>query len=196
MSQVSSRIENIDDKIWITSRVRMGSERRMLRYNNWSLFLLAYYSVIVVIVSVFPAYFAAHFIHFDGISVTASVTVLVASLVVGGFRFERTASLFRDCYLSLQRLGDGAIDTETKRQRYSDILLMCPNHSDGDYYDFLVSHTYFDGKRVWSAGEDIKYTTHMVMSYYFRRAAFCASMFCLIAVPLIFILAPLVSKAI
>ncbi|MER9732727.1 SLATT domain-containing protein [Mesorhizobium sp. M0217] len=165
----------------------------MLRNNNWSLFLLAYYSVFTVVLAVFPKYFEAYFVYFDGISVAASVAVLVASLVVGGFRFERTASLFRDCYLALQKLTDSDVDTNAKRQRYSDILQMCPNHSNGDYYDFMVSHTYLNGKRVWSAGEEVKFTPNMVRSYYFRQMVFCVLMLCLVAVPLAFVLAPLIA---
>ncbi|WP_363230777.1 hypothetical protein [Mesorhizobium sp.] len=45
MSEGIPASSHIQDKIWITSRIRMIAEKRLLKYNNWSLFVLAYYSV-------------------------------------------------------------------------------------------------------------------------------------------------------
>lgn len=184
----------VQDKIWITSRVRMIAEKRLLQYNNWSLFLLAYYSVFTVVLSVFPNYFRSFYTYFDGIAVAASVAVLVASLVVGGFRFERTASLYRDCYLSLQRLYEDEGDISAKQKTYADILVVCPNHSDGDYYDFLVTHIVLDGKKVSSAGEQVKCTRYMIFSFFWRRIVFWTLIALLLLIPLAFAVGPLAAK--
>lgn len=194
MSQENTATASIQDKIWITSRIRMMAERRLLRYNNWSLFLLAYYSVFTVVISVFPEYFRSSYTYFDGITIAASVAVLVASLVVGGFRFERTASLYRDCYLSLQRLYEDEGDGRSKQKLYGDILLVCPNHSNGDYRDFLVTHTFLDGKKVFSAGEHVKCTSYMIFSFIYRRIVFWTLMALLVIFPLAFAIGPLVAK--
>lgn len=172
----------------------MMAEKRLLRYNNWSLFLLAYYSVFTVVLSVFPYYFKLFYSYFDGISVAASVAVLVASLVVGGFRFERTASLYRDCYLSLQRLYDDEGDSKSKQKPYADILVVCPNHSDGDYYDFLVTHIVIDGKKVSSDGKEIKCTKYMMFLFIWRRTIFYLLIFLLVIMPFAFAVGPLRAK--
>lgn len=188
-------IDHVRDKIWITSRIRMMSEKRLLRYNHWSLFLLAYYSVFTVVLSVFPDYFKSFYIYFDGIAVAASVAVLVASLVVGGFRFERTASLYRDCYLSLQRLYEDEGDGKSKQKPYADILVVCPNHSDGDYYDFLVTHIVLDGKKVSIAGEQVTCTKYMQFSFVWRRIVFWTLISLLVLIPLAFAVGPLAARS-
>lgn len=194
MSDPNSGQNNVQDKIWITSRIRMMAERRLLRYNNWSLFLLAYYSVFTVILSVFPEYFKNYYKYFDGITVTASVAVLVASLVVSGFRFERTASLYRDCYLSLQRLYEDDGDARSKQKPYADILVVCPNHSNGDYYDFLFTRIILEGKEVTSNGERLECTPYVRFSYVSRRFFFWIMIGMLVLAPLFFAAGPFAAK--
>ncbi|MER9797429.1 SLATT domain-containing protein [Mesorhizobium sp. M0142] len=89
---------NVDDRIWITSRTRMISERKALRRQNYSYLLLTYYSLFVVVISAFSEYYRNYYKLFDSINISASVVVLAASLVVAGFRFEAAAMVFRDCY--------------------------------------------------------------------------------------------------
>jgi len=172
----------------------MMAEKRLLRYNNWSLFLLAYYSVFTVILSIFNEYFKSFYIYFDGITVAASVAVLVASLVVGGFRFERTASLYRDCYLSLQRLYEDEGDGRSKQKLYADILVVCPNHSNGDYHDFLFTQIVLEGKEVTSNGKQLDCTRYMKFSYFSRRAFFWTLIGILVLIPLAFAASPLAAK--
>jgi hypothetical protein len=172
----------------------MMAEKRVLRYNNWSLFLLTYYSLFTVVISVFDDYFMPIYTYFDGLAVSAAVAVLAASLIVGGFRFERTASLYRDCYLSLQRLYDDPGDGNSKQKPYADILMVCPNHSDGDYYDFLVTHLVLDGKKVSSAGEPVNCTKYMIASFFWRRCVFWTFIILLVLAPLAFFIGPLAVK--
>ena len=194
MSELDSEASYVQDKIWITSRVRMMAERRLLRYNNWSLFLLAYYSMFTVILSVFPEYFKSFYTFFDGITVAATVAVLVASLVVGGFRFEKTASLYRDCYLSLQRLYDDEGDGRSKQKGYADTLVVCPNHSNGDYHDFLFDHIVLEGKEVTSNGKQLSCTWYMKFAYFSRRVVFWTLIGMLILTPLAFAAWPFLAK--
>ncbi|KFB09471.1 SLATT domain-containing protein [Nitratireductor basaltis] len=194
MSELDSQKNQVQDKIWITSRVRMTAERRLLQYNNWSLFLLAYYSLFTVVLSVFSEYFKSFYPYFDGITIVATVAVLVASLVVGGFRFERTASLYRDCYLSLQRLYEDEGDGRAKQKDYADILVVCPNHSNGDYHDFLFNHIVLEGKEVTSNGKQLHCTKYMKLSYVWRRVVFCALIGTLVMIPLAFAAGPFVAK--
>lgn len=194
MSELDSEANYVQDKIWITSRVRMMAERRVLRYNNWSLFLLAYYSLFTVLLSVFSDYFRSFYAYFDGITVAATVAVLVASLVVGGFRFERTASLYRDCYLSLQRLYEDEGDGRFKQKFYADILVVCPNHSNGDYHDFLFTCLVLEGKDVTSNGKQLHCTRYMKFDYVWRRVVFWGLIGMLVLIPLMFAAGPLVAK--
>jgi len=190
-----SEANYVQDKIWITSRVRMMAEKRLLVYNSWSLFLLAYYSVFTVILSVFPEYFKSFYAYFDGITVAATVAVLVASLVVGGFRFERTASLYRDCYLSLQRLYEDEGDGRSKQKAYADILVVCPNHSNGDYHDFLFTHILIERKEVTSNGKQLNCTWYMMFAYVLRRVVFWTLIGMLVLIPLAFAAGPFAAKS-
>lgn len=181
----------VDDRIWITSRVRMVSEKRAKRNNLLSLVLLTYYSLFAVMMSVFSGYYQGHYGNFESISVAASVAVLVASLVVSGFGFERTAWLHRDCYLSLQKLHGKEISEEEKNLQYNDILALYPNHSDSDYYDFLVQHTFLDDKKVWNNSAVISYTKFMLFSYAGRRTLLAAFVLLAVGVPALFFAIPL-----
>ncbi|TIL56285.1 MAG: SLATT domain-containing protein [Mesorhizobium sp.] len=182
---------NVDDRIWITSRIRMISERKALRKQNYSYLLLTYYSLFVVIISVFSQYYKSYYGLFDSINISASVLVLAASLVVSGFRFEATASIFRDCYLGLQKLHGDDLSFEEKQKRYMDILSKYPNHSDNDYYDMLINHTLLEGKKLKNGETELSYTKFMAFSYLYRSLFFYLIVIVLFVLPVAFLCAPL-----
>ncbi|RCS23511.1 SLATT domain-containing protein [Phyllobacterium salinisoli] len=188
----SNSVEStINDKIWITSRVRMISERKALNNNFWSLVILTYYSLITVVISVFSDFYQSYYSHFNDMVIAASIIVLVASLVVGGFRFEKTAALFRECYLSLEKLQSSDLPDKDKAEKYGDILSLYPNHSDDDYYDFVVYHTCFERKDIWNGSGKISCTWYMTLSFLKRRLFRTSFIAIAIIAPIIFIAAPM-----
>ncbi|MER9578890.1 SLATT domain-containing protein [Mesorhizobium sp. M0189] len=187
---------NVDDRIWITSRTRMISERKALRRQNYSYLLLTYYSLFVVVISAFSEYYRNYYKLFDSINISASVVVLAASLVVAGFRFEAAAMVFRDCYLSLQKLHGENLPPEDKQMRYMDILSKFPNHSDRDYYDLLVNHTLLEGKKLRNGSVELSFTKFMVISFLCRSAFFYSVVILLFLLPVVFLFAPLLGLGI
>eukprot|EP01012_Entosiphon_sulcatum_P065338 TRINITY_DN9425_c0_g2_i1.p1 TRINITY_DN9425_c0_g2~~TRINITY_DN9425_c0_g2_i1.p1 ORF type:complete len:192 (-),score=15.22 TRINITY_DN9425_c0_g2_i1:220-795(-) len=186
--------DKIDDKIWITARVRMLSERKLINFQNISYIVFTYYAVFLVIISVFSNYYKVFYESFDQFNISASIIVLVASLVAGGFRFEARANFFRECYLKLQRLVDEDLEDKPKSDKYNDILWDYPNHTARDYCDFVVNHTLIEGKELRSGGVDLLPTKFMILSYFLRKIVFYIFVLFLILSPLFFVLYPLVAR--
>ncbi|TCA03821.1 SLATT domain-containing protein [Rhizobium leguminosarum bv. viciae] len=188
-----TKLSNVDDRIWITSRVRMIAERKAIRNQNVSYISVTYYSLFTVILSVFSKFYVLTYPLLEEINLSASVVVLVASLVAGGFRFETRANIFRECYLKLQKLQSKNITEEERLAEYLDILEIYPNHSDRDYYDLIVNHTYWEGKKLNMGETSLIPTSYMWLSYIVRHTFYYLSVTFLFVVPLIFLAWPILS---
>jgi hypothetical protein len=66
-------------------------------------------------------------------------------------------------------------------------LLVCPNHSDVDYHDFLVDMIFWSGASVTSSGSSLRCTFPMIFSYFFRRVVFYVVMSMLVVGPIFFV---------
>lgn len=169
----------------------MVAEKRALRNNFLSLIILTYYSICVLILSFFSEYFSNYYSQFVGLSTTASVVVLVSSLVVSGFGFERTAWLHRECYLSLQKIYDSKLSEEHKNQRYHRTLTLYPNHSSSDYHDFLVQYIFFDRKHIFNNGIEVTYTTVILIWFFARKSTYILFIIIAFGGPVVFFFAPI-----
>lgn len=185
-----SKLSNVDDRIWITSRVRMIAERKAIRNQNFSYIAVTYYSLFTVILSVFSKFYVQTYSMLEEINLSASVVVLVASLVAGGFRFETRANIYRECYLKLQRLESRGLGDEEKLAEYLDILDIYPNHSEKDYYDLIINHTHWEGKNLNIGDKSLSPTRFMWISYLFRHFFYYACVFFLFVAPLLFLAWP------
>lgn len=171
----------------------MIAERKAIRNQNFSYISVTYYSLFTVILSVFSKFYVQSYPMLEEINLSASVVVLVASLVAGGFRFETRANIYRECYLKLQRLQSKALSDEARLIEYLDILDIYPNHSEKDYYDLIVNHTYWEGKKLKIGDEALVPTYFMWISYIFRHIFYYACVLFLFVAPLIFLASPLIS---
>jgi hypothetical protein len=169
----------------------MISERKALRNQNVSYLLVTYYSLFTVILSVFADFYSQFYRLLDQIGLSASVVVLVASLVAGGFRFEARAYMFRECYLKLQKLEGKNIGDEEKLIEYLEIIDIYPNHAEKDYYDLIVSHTYWEGKNLTIGEKAIRPTVYIWASYVVRNFFYYVSVFLAFVVPVVFLVRPL-----
>jgi uncharacterized membrane protein YjgN (DUF898 family) len=171
----------------------MIAERKAIRNQNFSYISVTYYSLFTVILSIFSKYYQATYPLLEQINLAASVVVLVASLVAGGFRFEASATVYRECYLKLQKLNDQTLPPGDKEDRYNEILWDHPNHSDKDYYDLIINHTYWEGKKLTNGEHKLVPTGYMWFSYIFRRISYYGVLTVLFVGPLVFLAVPLVA---
>jgi hypothetical protein len=145
------------DKIWWTRKARIQTEKRLLANAFQSQVLLLWYSFSAVSVSIY-------YLELDpnkdssalaGISwVVFSVLVLCISGFINGLSFKERSSLIKECYETLNGLYHRAKadnpDIESLANEYEQILGVCENHNDDDYYRALcetyLTHTNPKGK--------------------------------------------------
>ncbi|MBB3412065.1 hypothetical protein FHT87_006035 [Rhizobium sp. BK316] len=168
----------------------MISERKALRNQNVSFLAVTYYSLFSVILSIFADFYSEPYPVLDKINLSASVVVLVASLVAAGFRLEARASAFRECYLKLQSLYDEELPESDKKKKYREIMMDFPNHSPRDYTDLLVNHIMLEGKTLSSGTKTLVYTTAMAISFFARATLYWMLLALLFLGPVIFLLWP------
>lgn len=185
-------MDNLNDKIWITAKTRMISEKRSLRYNFALNFSVSYYSVFLIVFSIFSEFYKLHFYYYDQFGISASVVILAASLISGGFHFESRAASYRSCYLELQKLYDDPVGEGEKRKRYGEILDKYENHSMSDYYGFVIRSIIFEGKEIESGGKPILATKWIFFVYFSRLSMLFVLVLILLIVPFAVLLYPFV----
>ena len=168
----------------------MIAERKAIRNQNFSYISVTYYSLFTVILSIFSKYYQSTYPLLDQINLAASVVVLVSSLVAGGFRFEASATVYRECYLKLQKLHDQDLPPKDKEEKYNEILWDYPNHTNRDYYDLIINHTYWEGKELTNGKTDLVPTKYMWFSYLFRRIFYYGMLTLLFVGPLVYLAGP------
>ena len=171
----------------------MLAERKALRNQNVSFLAVTYYSLFSVLMSVFQDFYIKIYPALNNINLSASVVVLVASLVSAGFRLEAKASAFRECYLKLQSLHDDEMPEKEKRKKYREIMMDFPNHTPRDYSDLLVNHIMIEGKTLKNGEKEIRYTNYMLISFLFRFTFYWILIGFLFIAPLVFLIRPLLA---
>lgn len=191
-STAISPIEAINNTIWVTSRVRMISERKAIKIQNLSYFVITYYSLFIILISIFQKYYENPYPALSQINLSASVVILVASLVASGFRLESRAASFRECYLKLQQLHDRDMELQTKKDAYRDLLFDFPNHTPADYADMLIEQTLFGQKELTSGTQKISWNGYVLAFYLMRRTFYYSSVFTIVVAPIFFLTWPFV----
>lgn len=132
------------DKVWWTRKARIHTEKRLLANAFQSQVLLLWYSFAGVAVSIYYLKFAQGNSNTDlaGISwVVYSVLVLCISGFINGLSFKERAGLVKECYETLNGLYHRAIEENADiialSKEYNQILGVCENHIDNDYYRAL-----------------------------------------------------------
>lgn len=189
-------MQDIKDRIWITSRVRMISEKKCKNNQNISYLSITYYSIFIILITVFSDHYIGTYSALDQINLSATVVVLVASLVAAGFRFESAAAVFRDCYLKLQALHDDhQISEEDRNKEYRRLMLEYPNHSSSDYYDFLVTHNLLEWKTLKQSGQPVLCSPYMVATFVLRKLFFYSFVATLLLAPIAFLAWPFIQAS-
>ena len=130
------------DNVWTTYKCRMNAERRYQSYNLLSHLLTSYYSLLLIVFSIFSSQFPFSAQASQAIGVALSVAAFSLSLILYGFHFSETAIQHRECYLKLQALLWSA-DAENIGKNYAEILQAYPNHSPRDYVALIFEGSMF-----------------------------------------------------
>jgi hypothetical protein len=130
----------MDNKIWITRRARIQTEKRLLSNAFHSQLLLLWYSFSGVAVAIYYLSTSPDQPQ-NVIWVVFSVLVLVMSGYIQGFSYKKRADAVKLCYENLDKLYIKAKNPQTSREslydEYKMILDSCENHTTGDFYEAI-----------------------------------------------------------
>ncbi len=131
---------NLSDKIWITRKTRIITEKRLRRNAILSEFSIIFFSLFIVFFSIW------NFLHpsqnINLLLIYGAITLLAVSIFLSSQRFNERALAIRNCYIRLNELyfkvknAEEVENSESIQQfvtSYNDILLNIENHSEYDY---------------------------------------------------------------
>ena len=130
----------LHDKIWITRRARIQTEKRLLSNAFHSQLLLLWYSFFAVAVAI---YFLTNSSNQSQnvIWVVFSILVLLMAGYIQGFSYKKRAAEVKLCYENLDKLYMKAENQQTAEKslydEYKAILDSCENHTVSDFYEAI-----------------------------------------------------------
>jgi len=147
---------NLDDKIWKTSKSRMNMADRLKSYDMWSQFLIIYYSLCLIAVTILDM----NNNQFDASVPTLilSIIVLVISVFIYAMDYGKRALETQKSYIEMQRKLskiDKLKDTKKLEEEYYNILDCSENHNHCDYIKVLYSvreqkeNEQYNGRFTW-----------------------------------------------
>lgn len=149
-----------DNRVWVTKKTRMESEARMNNNNIFSLFVVNFYTLIVLSLSILGLVITNQ-VMVDKISVLtliSSVALFGISLFVSLYGYKEKAIAYKQCYLDLTKIESQCQDliledldypsrlikfNEIKKE-YSHILDKTDNHSSVDRLVYLKNNKKLD----------------------------------------------------
>ncbi len=143
------------DNVWWTRKSRIQAEKRLLSNAFQSQLLLLWYSFFGVAVSIYYLKFTPLNGQNDlaGISwIVYSVLVLSISGFIAGLSFKERASLIKESYETLNtfyhKAKEDNADIEKISTEYEQIMGLCENHTDYDYYSALCLEHVTSNKKI------------------------------------------------
>lgn len=157
-----------DHRVWVTKKTRMESEARMNNNNIFSLFVVNFYTLIVLSLSILGLVITDQGIidRISVLTVISSVALFGISLFVSLYGYKEKAISFKQCYLDLTRIESQCQDlilqdsdyenrlnkfNEIKKE-YNHILEKTDNHSFADRLVYLKNN-----KKLTSLDDQIAY---------------------------------------
>lgn len=146
LGTLSMTMNELSNKIWITRKSRIYTEKRLLHNEKISYILMIWYSLFLVFLSIWNLNKNNYSINIFLLS--ASIAVLVSSVFLYSQRFSERAMQIRQCYIKLDELASRAMRAEENKDiallenihnEYSAVLLNVENHIDYDYLCFRFS---------------------------------------------------------
>ena len=147
------------DNIWWTRKARIQAEKRLLHNSFQSQLLLLWYSFCGVAVAIYhlKASDSSAIAELGGVAwVVYSVLALCMSGFINGLSFKERAGLIKECYETLNTLYLKAKEVECEVpnrsfskvdiiNEFNQILGVCENHKDVDYYKALLIESALGG---------------------------------------------------
>lgn len=144
-------MRSLEDKIFWTKKARIQTENRLLANDKFAQFIIFWYSLFSVGVSVYQLKFGSTNPNYDVMMVCFTILILCASLFIGNQNFQGRAMLIKQCHEQLSTLQTKATLEESDLKyteifnQYEQILGVCENHSSMDFKCALVGE-YFNTK--------------------------------------------------
>lgn len=172
-----------DHKVWVTKKTRMESEARMNDNNIFSLFVVNFYTLIVLSLSILGLVISDKEM-IDNISVLtviSSVALFGISLFISLYGYKEKAIAYKQCYLDLTKIESQCQDllledldyknrlikfNEIKRE-YSHILEKTDNHSLVDRLVYLKNN-----KKLNSLDDQMSYYKYKIINRVIRISLF------------------------
>ena len=175
----------LSDRIWLTKKCRMEAESRFNRYDYFSKFLITYYSAFILILSLYDI--IDNNVEYNISIVSASMLILIISLIITSMRFKERSLSYKQCYIKLDELQQEITKNEQDEKlvsevfkKYNDVLNLTENHSEYDYFKVK----YFDKSK-----EDYLSLSHKELFRMLLRWVFMyLSAITIISLPLMIIL--------
>lgn len=151
-------MNKLSDRMWITRKARINMEKRLLLDLRIYTYLIPWYSVVLIAVSVLPS--TVNDTLKNSISVLGSIIILVASLLLSQRDYRQECRLIKEQYIKIANLINDAVTAETNNEstdaienEYSLLLQSTENHSEYDYKKVVI-----ECKLRKIANPDEKYT--------------------------------------
>lgn len=139
----------LSDKIWITRKTRIYSERRLQNKAILSQMVIVFHSFLLLAFSIWNLNSPSNNVNF--FAVLASLVILITSVFLYSQRFIERALSMRNCHLYLDKLyhrakriesSNNAANLEDIESQYAACLQNVENHSEYDYLCFRHSLRY------------------------------------------------------
>jgi hypothetical protein len=130
------------DRIWVTRKCRILMESRLKRYALISEFLIPYYSLVIIALTIVPLMVTLNSDQkfFNLASLVGSLFILIISVLLSSQKYELRAHLIKEQYIELNKLYD-IIDTENEHEisrQFNDILKQTENHLEADFIKLKI----------------------------------------------------------
>jgi hypothetical protein len=143
----------------------MQSEIRLKRKNLITNATNAYYSFLLICISIPGATTTFNIDLPQNIVLMLSIALLVSSVFLQGERYAERAAAFKQSYLEFQTLyNDSSKTDEEKMREYYTKLANCENQSDADYRSAVVS-AQLNGKTLKNSNGPIECTIPIMIKY-------------------------------
>lgn len=166
-----TKLDQLQDRIWITERCHMRAEKRNRFLEYYFHVTLALYALSSIFIALFQS--EPNIAGFENVLTFTSICVLSISLLIFGFKFGETAAQHRSCYLDLQKLRIGNLASDNLlNEQYINILSYYPNHSSMDYMNVAISNIFFEDQNLKeSKGNPIRFSGVSRLSFITSWAA-------------------------
>lgn len=148
-----NELKKLENTVWKTRTARIHSEKRCLAAADFYRNINLYYSCIVIALSIlnYASFIEPYMKEKYGLlAINMSVCLMLSILKLNPERCKEYANSYRNNHIALQKLGyelayrRNEINIFEYEKKYTDILNLCPNHTEQDYREGVYDNRYND----------------------------------------------------